>query len=237
MGGQSSKATSTSESVQNAVTKIAVKASQECRGNSTNIQKLNISDIKTRNCNVKISGVSQDAYIVSNMSCVNDQKLATDIQNKLKEQLDQESKAATEGWGTLFSQAEAADVKKSVKNVMNSIDTTLMSSCIKDDYTSQAMNISNIEMDCTNMKDGELNIKDISQAMMAKSVTKCLNDQTNAAEALNEVDEKIVQAQETSVKGMTLTGGGGISSSISSCIICVVIMMILVIMGSGEGKE
>jgi len=235
MGGQTSKSTSVSQSVQNTLTKVAVKASQECRGSSTNIQKLNISDIKTRNCNVKISGVSQDAYIVSNLSCVNDQKLATDIQNKLKEQLDQETKAATEGLGGFFSQSESTGIKQSVKNVMNEINTTLMSSCIKEDYASQALNISDIEMDCSNMKDGELNIADISQAMMAKSVAKCLNDQTNAAEALNEVEEKIEQAQDTSIKGMTFAGGGGVSSSLSSCVLCISIIMILVIMGSGGG--
>lgn len=227
MGAQKSKSTSISQSINNSLTKIAVEASQECASNTANIQTLNISDIKTKNCKVKISGISQDAYIVSDMSCVNDQKLATDIQNSLKEQLKQETKAVTEGLGGIFSQSETKGVKQSVKNVMNNIDTKMMSSCIKDDYNKQDFNISDLEIDCSGMENGELDISNISQALMSKTITNCFNQQSNAATAVTEMEEKVEQAQDASTKGMQLSGSGGVSMSLSTVLSSFMIFLIL----------
>ena len=240
MGANTSKSENVSDTLNMSLSETTVDATQECASNSTNIQELNISNIKGDGCQIDISGISQTANISTSLDCVNSQSFESSLKSKVKKVMEQTAKASADGIAVFTANSsDTKNVARLTNVVQTKLDIKQLAKCIKDDYAKQTLNISNINIDCTKLppKYAKISIKNIKQALTSKSVAKCLNEQDGMQQNIQELDEKTKQVSDSKTSGLTMGALTTSSSSSTSCFCSVIIVIIIIVMKQGSASE
>jgi flagellar hook-basal body complex protein FliE len=222
------------------LSETTVDATQQCSNNSANIQELSISNIRGDGCMLDINNISQTANISTSLECVNSQEFEAELKNKVKKVMEQQAKAATEGMAMMTSNASTTrNITRLTNIVKNDLNIKQLAQCIKDDYNKQSLNISNINMDCTKLppKYAKINVKNIRQALISKSVAKCLNEQSGVQKNIQELDEKAKQVADSKATGITGSAFLGSSGSSGSCFCSLMIVVAIIAMKQGSASE
>lgn len=228
MGAQSSKVKSSTDILNKSMMSVMIKNQTDCAASNNQLQSLNIGNIRSKNCSVTISGISQEVQAESVMQCFaasqSENEMKTDLKNAIVENMQAETSGIA---GALVSSSDVDSTVKIANEIATNINITNLLSCVNTQVSEQLMDISNIQVECTD-EDRELNINNISQAILAAQISKCTQNNTALNASLTKLDTQIEKQLSAKNLGMGLGGGASVlCSSILICLYCLISMFIL----------
>lgn len=253
MGNQQSKSTAVSDVLNKATTNVLLTNSNNCAQNNSQRQSilLNNIDLRGTGCSLNISGIHQDATQMPNFSCSAQASNDADLMTKLQTAIDQEAQSKVSGMGGAIN---SESVSKSVTKLKNIVSTNLkvsnLSQCVQNNMQSQEQVISNIFSGCplycnTGCQSGydcdttlcKFNINDLGQVATQKAVASCLTENTNIAQAIQDISSDLKQKVASSNTGIDIMALLG--SWMIPLIICIVSIFLISIgiMFMPEGKS
>ena len=203
MGAQQSNTLAVNDIVQEAITNVLMESSQNCSATSNNNQTMQFSDF---NCggDFNMSGINQSIQIKQNFSCAQDNNQSTDLQTKLKQELNNKLESATSGVGIGFNSSNSEAYNNIKNKILNNIDIKTMAKCMSDSMQNQSLIVEKI-----NSK-GNCNINNINQQITAELVTNCMQSNTNLVKAISELESKVSNDLKAKTEGISGFGIFGI---------------------------
>ncbi|KAJ3081299.1 hypothetical protein HK102_002442 [Quaeritorhiza haematococci] len=126
MGGQLS--VSMKDITNRAVTNVLLKQSNTCTATSGAAQTINISDLVAGG-NIEISDITQTGEIGFNFGCTSNTKNVVDLQNQLKNEIDEQMQMQMSG--LLLGQVQQnSSYQRAVSNIVNNVDITIVSTVV-----------------------------------------------------------------------------------------------------------
>lgn len=225
MGASSSRAFSATDVVNECITNVSMNNSNSCSSTNSLGQDLSIRDITIiGDCPLNISGISQNAKLNANFTCLQDSNNSASLKNQLATQLDQKMKASLEGLNlNLSSSAEVEAYTQIRNNIVTNVDFSNLSSCVASNIAAQKMDIGGFKMQCSSSGAG-INISDIKQMVALTSIAECTQKNTSLVDAINNlqtiVDQKL-EAENSGLSTAALMAGLLVIILIVVAIICV----------------
>jgi hypothetical protein len=202
MGANVAKASSKSDVVNRAITDVLISNSSQCMQTGTTDQELKIGDITTSGCTVNISNISQTTSVLANFACSQSSANSADLQNKLAAALKSNTAATLSGLPTaIVSVSETKSVDSLVNEVLSNINMTNIASCVSSEINKQKMSIGGIKSSCYPWQ--SVNITDVVQSLIVKTVSKCVQSNANTAKAANDLNAKLDSMTTAANKGFS----------------------------------
>lgn len=177
MGGNSSKATSTTDLLTNIATNVTTKMASACSGSSVTNQ--NISQIAGGNANM--DGVSQSSSSTVDLTCLMSDVSSNDLQTQMAQQIQSELTAKLSGLG-IANDTETNSKVTSITNAVTNISTDKIKNCLASAGVSQ--NISQIA-------GGNASMKNVSQAAVTTVVANCIMKDDAVNQAISDFDQTV----------------------------------------------
>lgn len=238
MGATQSKSVSANKIVNEAITDILVSSSASCGATQSAEQSLTFSDIKTNGCKVRWSDISQDARLETNFTCAQDTSQDAELANKFKKTLDNQVEASIKGLNIGLSNVETETKNDILNRIATNINMSNIASCVAGSLGKQRMAYDRIEIDCEGADDKTVTFDNISQKLTAHQVTKCVQSNKQASEAVNELQSFIQNKQKSSAVGLDLNAllGAWMIPVMLSVVCCIVTVSIAgsVLMYAGD---
>lgn len=194
----SSKSTTETNIVNEALTSVAMSSSQNCSSSNGNVQEFSLGQIDTDGCDVNISNISQTQKVKQNFSCLQDSSQSAELLNKFKTELDAKTEAAVSAFG--IGQAEANTITNLTNKIKTDIDISSVANCVSNNLNTQKMSLAGVRAKC---RPGQsVNIDNLSQIIMATQVAECVQTDKKIADIANEIDNKLKLHTSSSVSGL-----------------------------------
>jgi transcriptional regulator with GAF, ATPase, and Fis domain len=204
MGAAQSKSSSDTNIVNSAVSNIMISSASNCSSNTGTAQEMTISDLDITGCNLNISNIAQDANVKANFKCASDTQQNNNLVNQFANQLDQQLSASLSGIpSALISNAETETITNLKNEITNNINMSQIASCMSNNMISQKNTIGKLKVTCVNPTQS-VDIKDISQKLVADFSADCIQQQKAVSDASSKLDTIIKQKQEAVNKGIDL---------------------------------
>jgi len=206
---QSSVSETISRTINDTLSKTVQSNSTNCSQNNSQVQTIDINNIKVRGGSLNISNINQKSVAAPNMSCLAESQNTADLANKFKQDLKQASKSTTSGLNVLTdSSSSSKTTDELINKVTNIVQQDNLFNCIQDNVQKQITNVDGLKIvlpeycnvgcregyKCDTSKCGPVNISDINQYIISDATAKCVsnNGQIQAAinEALSNKDQK-----------------------------------------------
>jgi len=206
---QSSVSETISRTINDTLSKTVQSNSTNCSQNNSQVQTIDINNIKVRGGSLNISNINQKSVAAPNMSCLAESQNTADLANKFKQDLKQASKSTTSGLNVLTdSSSSSKTTDELINKVTNIVQQDNLFNCIQDNVQKQVTNVGGLTIElpeycnvgcktgyvCPPNTCGPVNISDINQYIISDATAKCVsnNGQIQAAinEALSNKDQK-----------------------------------------------
>lgn len=219
MGAQISTSSTVSNIINKSITDIIIKNSQNCSQSNSSSQKLNISQLKTKGCPVKISNISQNSTSSPNFECYASILNSTDFKNNFANAIKQNAESETKGvGGAIASVASSATSSNNITEIQNNLNIENLSKCIQNNSADQIANINNIEVDCSPCYGdfcksnpssemcifckGGITIDNITQKVLQTAVGNCTIGNTSMQKTISDIANKVDQDASSKVSGI-----------------------------------
>ena len=257
MGNQTANAESITEVVNQAVTNVIMESSSKCGQDTSSVQTINASGIKTKGCKKNIiSDISQENMQTVNFSCAIDGKNEAELMSAFANKLDQAAAAKVSGIGGALNSESNSKVVADIKNqIINNINMKNISECIQKTVSEQTQNYTDLNFDCTaglpgycttgcpngytcdfSLCDTEFELSKISQNLVQKAAATCVSKNENLSKVINTASSEIKQTSEATTKGIDPTMISLISAIPSILFVCIVLSILYFLMQGGDKK-
>lgn len=211
MGGNSTKAISVNDLVNKVVINALQESSQIC-GSSTEL-----SPIISASGHSKISGVKQNVTSTINFDCLQSTDQSSDIQQKLKEEIDKTLSAQTTGSMGLLNDTEVASNVKKVAETVSNISLKSYSQCF-----------ASVSSGAQIKAEDNSEISDATQDINVTSVASCIQNNKQATKAIADLQSSYKERTEA-IADYELIGSLGAGALFVICCICSIIISIVAI--------
>jgi hypothetical protein len=249
MGNQTSTSEAVMDVVNKATTNVIMSNSSKCGQNNTQKLDINISNIKSPNCPVKIHGIQQTAIQSPSFTCLSDSSQTANLQSQLKTAIKNQADSAVSGiGGALNSQAASKATTKLQNIVETNVNISNVSSCVQDNLQDVNTIINNIESGCpgycnrgcAGITDANIckammdkcvtDISDIAQTATQAAVANCTSKNTALTSAISDIANDLSQSATSKNTGVDLFAslasvGGSIIPGIISIVLCIIIAL------------
>jgi hypothetical protein len=256
MGNQQSISNAVSETINNSMTNVLMKSSQNCTQTNISSQNMNFEGITAKDgCSLSFTGIKQEAKQSPNFTCAMNSSNSSELSNSLKTKLEQDASAKVSGvGGALNSQAMSSTINTAINNIVTNVDISNVSNCVQDNLNTQTMNFQNIQASCPaycrnpklceglpasicDMNKCEVKYADIEQNMVQEAVASCLSTNTTVQKAVNDITAEVKQTTTSEAKGVDPTALL-LSSILPSLIIsCIILSSVAFLFMGGMGKS
>jgi len=240
MGNQQSISNTISETINNSMTNVMMKSSQNCTQTNVASQIMNFEGITAREgCSLSFTGIKQEAKQSPNFTCAMSSANSSELSNALKSQLQQDAAAKVSGvGGALNSQAISTTITNTINNIATNVDVSQVANCVQDNLAEQTMNFQKIEASCPtycrnpqlckgveslcDFSKCEVKFADIEQNMVQEAVASCLSENATVQKAVNDITTEVKQTTTSEAKGVdpaALFSSSILPSLIITCII------------------
>lgn len=248
MGNQQSTSNAIMDVVNTATTNVLMQNSNICGQNNSQSQTISISNIKSPNCPVKISGISQTALQAPNFTCLSDSSQSANIATQLQSAIKQQADAAVGGLSLQLNSQAVSNATTKIQNAVNTnVNISNLSSCIQNNLQDQNTTIHTIEsgcpsycaIGCAGISDSKLcetmlskcstDISNISQAATQAAVANCTSKNSALTSAVTSIANDLSQSASSSATGINIPGLASLGALALPCIIIVIILIILAV--------
>ncbi len=223
MGGTSSK--TTSETITDIITNVAVKDMQQCASFIAQDQIITVSG----NGNI-VSDVRMVQAATINMECYQKSRNIIDIQNAIVNSLNQAAASKASGFPTLDSGTKSATYSKIINNIRNDITMEMIQNCVATINQKQAIYIS-----------GNRNITmNVAMEQTASQLKNCLAERIMQTSVGTEIQNLVKQeaASETKSPFSFITDiFGGMMNTIILIVGAIVLIIVFAIVGPSFGDS
>jgi len=257
MGNQTATSTAMTEVLNKAITNVIMESSSKCGQDTSSIQSINVSGIKTKGCKQNIiSDINQESMQTVNFSCANDAKNDSELLSTLKSELGQESSAAVSGIGGALNSQSNSTLFSNVQNeIVNNINMKNMSECIQKTVNEQTQNYKDLTFDCTeglpgycstgcpngftcdfSVCDTKFEFSKIRQNLVQQATGTCTAKSENLSKIISDASSKVEQKSEATTKGIDPTMMS-LMSALPSIISACIFLSILYFLMQGGGEK
>jgi hypothetical protein len=218
MGGKSESKVETNI-VNDAVTNVMMSSSQQCAATNSTSQTIKLGKIKAgKNCIARITGVSNDATVKQDFSCMQNNSQNADLMQKISNAIDAKTEAAVKGLAV--GSASATTLTNAKNTIRNNINISNLSSCMANNLAKQKIETEGMEVgDCCDpgpyctTADRTISQDNISNKLVSAQVAKCLQGNEQVARAATEIDNVVKASASSKNEGLTLPDLSSLASS------------------------
>lgn len=200
MGAAVSKSVSVIDIVNQSLTSVLLESSMNCTAQQSSIQQMTFSDLQFENCDVNFQDINQNANLTLNLSCAQETTNESDLQNKFSNKLDQELESTIKGLTIGFSSSETSAITNMKNIIKNEINVRNIANCVSSVLAEQQISFNKITAKC--LPGQKINFKDINQVIVINNVSSCVQQNSNATNAINEIQNTIDNKLKSSVSGI-----------------------------------
>ena len=183
--------TSVADIVNSAIATVLMANSQNCNKNGTVIADMTFGDINLGDkCGLK--NIINSASLKMNMKCAQDTNNASDLQNKIADEIKQklESESTAEGGGlglSLSGTNSSVDntmISSAVSNIVNTIDVSNLATCVETAISKASLQGKNIN--CNSPA-----FTSIENYATAELISDCMQNNSSTTKLINDLQTKI----------------------------------------------
>lgn len=254
MGNQTSTSNAVMDVVNKATTNVMMSNSSKCAQDNRQKLDINISNIKSSNCPIKIHGIQQTVVQSPSFTCLSDSSQSADLQTQLQTAIKQQADAAVSGIGGSLNSQAVSNATTKLQNIVNTnVNISNVSSCVQANLQDVNTIINNIESGCPSycatgcvgITDANIcksmldkcvtDISDISQTATQAAVVNCTSKNTALTSAINDIANDLSQSATSKNTGVDLFAslasvGGIFVPIIISVVLCIIIVLSFMMM-------
>ncbi len=153
---------------------IIYNTTKSCENNVSNLQTINFSNMKLIGCDALFTNINQTIETSASANCFN------------SEEFKQAFEKSTGDLVVNSADTKYADLLKNILVKKENIND--ITSCMSRMMNNQDIGINNIEVVCPK-KDGKVEFSNISQAITSSVLTECLKENTEFADAIENIEK------------------------------------------------
>ncbi len=209
MGAATSKAKiDVGQIVNESITSTILNSSKTCAANTTNVQELSITDINAVGCMLKISGVTQNATVTTNLSCAADSANAQSMQAAFSSNLKTSVDSAMKDLAIGTTSESDVTLAGAINTVTNNTNITDIATCVASTVNAQKLTLGRYTIDCTKMTSEQIaagrdiiSIDNIAQTFIGQTVANCTANSASTTTAVTNLQATVDAAAKSSNSG------------------------------------